>query len=140
MSGRGCQSLRLARARRWIGSPWTWLLLALSIVWLAEAMDVRVGGGHSYGGSRRSSGGGRFGGGSEVSVDAVQLVVDLIRLFLWLPWQLRLVLIAVIIVVIIRVKHEGSQVSYSSFQTEWPSRPSARSAAGCSPRSARRRT
>ena len=126
MSGRGCQSLRLARARRWIGSPWTWLLLALSIVWLAEAMDARVGGGHSYGGSRRSSGGGRFGGGSEVSVDAVQLVVDLIRLFLWLPWQLRLVLIAVIIVVIIRVKYEGSQVSYSSFQTEWPSGPSAR--------------
>lgn len=150
MSGRGCQSLRLARARRWIGSPWTWLLLALSIVWLAEAMDVRVGGGHSYRGSRRSSGGVSFGSGSGVSGDAGLLLMELIRLFLWLPWPLRLVMIAVIIGLIIRVNYAGWQVSYSSFQTGWPSgasgvlltspayrRPSVSGRSGSIPRSAR---
>lgn len=49
-------SSRILRWRRWIASPWVWALLAMLIVMVAEAMDVRVGGGHSYGGSRRSSG------------------------------------------------------------------------------------
>jgi hypothetical protein len=95
--------------------------LALSIVWLAEAMDARVGGGHSYRGSRRSSGGVSFGSGSGVSGDAGLLLMELIRLFLWLPWPLRLVMVAVIIGLIIRVNYAGWQVSYSSFQTGWPS-------------------
>jgi len=121
MSGRGCPSLRLARGRRWPGSPWTWLLVALSIVCLAEAMDARIGGGHSYGGSRRYSGGGRSGSGGGLSGDAGWLVVELIRLFVWLPWPLKVVMIVVIIGLILRENHAGWQVSYSSFQTGWPS-------------------
>ena len=50
--------------RGWVVSAGIWMLLLLSVAVLVEAADVRVGGGHSYGGSHRSSGGSRFGSGN----------------------------------------------------------------------------
>ena len=120
-------SSRILRWRMWIASPWVWALLAMLIVVVVEAMDVRVGGGHSYGGSRRSSGGssGRgvwfsSGGGGGQSGDGSVAAELLIRLFLLLPWPMRIVLLILIIVVLVRASNSGSQVSYSSLQTGSP--------------------
>jgi hypothetical protein len=127
MNGVRRNSSRILRWRAWIASPWVWALLAMSIVMVAEAMDVRVGGGHSYGGSGRSSGSGssggaRFsvGGGGGHSGDSSVMAELLIRLFLLLPWPMRIVLLILIIVVIVRASNSGSQVSYSSLQTGSP--------------------
>ena len=107
----------------WIVSAGIWMLLLLSVAVLVEAADVRVGGGHSYGGSHRSSGGSRFGsgnGGSDGRAIGV-LIEVLARLFLWLPWPLKIVMIVVIIAVLLRQMDSGSQVSYSSHRGWLPS-------------------
>lgn len=60
------------------------------------------------------------GGGGGQSGDGSVAAELLIRLFLLLPWPMRIVLLILIIGVLVRASNSGSQVSYSSLQTGSP--------------------